>query len=98
MPYIGTCFRFYTQMQVEKKKRLPIKFIVTSHNSVRGKPKTFQNSNEVKNGCTNSSIRIVKKGPQCSAILLFFLFKCTRSAPTTLSFALELSNKVSFLS
>ena len=33
--HIGTCFRFYTQMRVEKKtKHLPIKFIVTSHNSV----------------------------------------------------------------
>ena len=33
--HIGTCFRFYTQMRVEKKKKhLPIKFIVTSHNSV----------------------------------------------------------------
>ena len=36
MPYIGTCFRFYTQMRVEKKKKkhLHIEFIVTSHNSV----------------------------------------------------------------
>ena len=33
MPYIGTCFRFYTQMRVEKKKHLHIEFIVTSHNS-----------------------------------------------------------------
>ena len=33
--HIGTCFRFYTQMRVGKKtKHLPIKFIVTSHNSV----------------------------------------------------------------
>ena len=31
---IGTCFRFYTQMRVEKKtKHLHIEFIVTSHNS-----------------------------------------------------------------
>ena len=34
MPYIGTCFRFYTQMRVQKKKHLHIEFIVTSHNSV----------------------------------------------------------------
>ena len=35
MPPIGTCFRFYTQMRVEKKtKHLHIEFIVTSHNSV----------------------------------------------------------------
>ena len=35
MPYIGTCFRFYTQMRVPKKKKhLHIEFIVTSHNSV----------------------------------------------------------------
>ena len=35
MPYIGTCFRFYTQMRVEKNpKHLHIEFIVTSHNSV----------------------------------------------------------------
>ena len=35
MPYTGTCFRFYTQMWVEKKtKHLHIEFIVTSHNSV----------------------------------------------------------------
>ena len=33
MPYIGTCFRFYTKMWV-KKKHLHIEFIVTSHNSV----------------------------------------------------------------
>ena len=33
MPYIGTCFRFYTQMRVQKKKHLHIEFIVTSHNS-----------------------------------------------------------------
>ena len=33
--HIGTCFRFYTQMRVEKKtKHLPIESIVTSHNSV----------------------------------------------------------------
>ena len=33
--YIGTCFRFYTQMRVQKKtKHLHIEFIVTSHNSV----------------------------------------------------------------
>ena len=33
--HIGTCFRFYTQMRVEKKpKHLHIEFIVTSHNSV----------------------------------------------------------------
>ena len=32
--HIGTCFRFYMQMRVEKKtKHLPIEFIVTSHNS-----------------------------------------------------------------
>ena len=35
MPYIGTCFRFYMQMQLQKKaKHLHIEFIVTSHNSV----------------------------------------------------------------
>ena len=35
MPYIGTCFRFYTQMRVQKNpKHLHIEFIVTSHNSV----------------------------------------------------------------
>ena len=35
MPPIGTCFRFYTQIRVQKKKKhLHIKFIVTSHNSV----------------------------------------------------------------
>ena len=35
MPYIGTCFRFYTQMRVQTKtKHLHIEFIVTSHNSV----------------------------------------------------------------
>ena len=34
MFYIGTCFRFYTQMRVQKKKHLHIEFIVTSHNSV----------------------------------------------------------------
>ena len=34
MPSIGTCFRFYKQMRVEKKKHLDIEFIVTSHNSV----------------------------------------------------------------
>ena len=37
MPYIaiGTCFRFYNQMRVQKgKKHLHIEFIVTSHNSV----------------------------------------------------------------
>ena len=34
MPYIDTCFRFYTQMHVEKKKHLHTEFIVTSHNSV----------------------------------------------------------------
>ena len=34
MPCIGTCFRFYMQMRVEKKKHLHIEFIVTSHNSV----------------------------------------------------------------
>ena len=35
MPSIGTCFRFYAQMRVEKKtKHLHIKFIVNSHNSV----------------------------------------------------------------
>ena len=35
MPYIGTCFRFYMQMRVEKKtKHLHIEYIVTSHNSV----------------------------------------------------------------
>ena len=34
MPSIGTCFRFYTEMRVEKKtKHLHIEFIVTSHNS-----------------------------------------------------------------
>ena len=34
MPSIGTCFRFYTQMRVQKKtKHLHIEFIVTSHNS-----------------------------------------------------------------
>ena len=34
MPYIGTCFRFFMQMRVEKKtKHLHIEFIVTSHNS-----------------------------------------------------------------
>ena len=32
--YIGTCFRFYTQMWVEKQtKHLHTEFIVTSHNS-----------------------------------------------------------------
>ena len=32
--YIGTCFRFYTQMRVEKKpKHLHIESTVTSHNS-----------------------------------------------------------------
>ena len=32
--YIGTCFRFYTQMRVEKNpKHLHIEFIVNSHNS-----------------------------------------------------------------
>ena len=32
--YIGTCFRFYTQMRVEKKpKHMHIEFIVISHNS-----------------------------------------------------------------
>ena len=45
MPYIGTCFRFYTQMRVQKKtKHLHIEFIVTSHNSVdfkEKKPKCF---------------------------------------------------------
>ena len=40
--HIGTCFRFYTQMRVEKKpKHLPIKFIVTSHNSVLFRVKFF---------------------------------------------------------
>ena len=35
MPSIGTCFRFYTQMRVQKKtKHLHVEFIVTSHNSV----------------------------------------------------------------
>ena len=34
MPYTDTCFRFYTQMGVQKKtKHLHIEFIVTSHNS-----------------------------------------------------------------
>ena len=34
MPYVGTCFRFYTQMRVQKNpKHLHIEFIVTSHNS-----------------------------------------------------------------
>ena len=34
MTNIGTCFRFYTQMRVQKKtKHLHIEFIVTSHNS-----------------------------------------------------------------
>ena len=33
--HMGTCFRFYKQMRVEKNpKHLPIKFIVTSYNSV----------------------------------------------------------------
>ena len=33
--YIGTCFRFYTQMRVKKQtKHLLIEFIVSSHNSV----------------------------------------------------------------
>ena len=33
--HMGTCFRFYKQMRVEKNpKHLPIKSIVTSHNSV----------------------------------------------------------------
>ena len=36
MPYVGTCFRFYTQMRVQKNhKHLHIEFIVTSHNSVK---------------------------------------------------------------
>ena len=34
MPYISTCFRFYTQKRVQKKKHLHIEFIVSSHNSV----------------------------------------------------------------
>ena len=34
MPYIGTCFRFYTQMRVQKKAFAIIEFIVTSHNRV----------------------------------------------------------------
>ena len=34
--YIGTCFRFYKQMRVEKNpKHLHIESIVTSHNSVQ---------------------------------------------------------------
>ena len=36
MPYIGTCFRFYTQMRVQKKrKHLHLEFIVISHNSAK---------------------------------------------------------------
>ena len=39
--HIGTCFRLYTQMRVEKKtKHLPIVSIVTSHNS---EPTDFNN-------------------------------------------------------
>ena len=35
MPYIGTCFKFYNQMRVQKKpKHLHIEYIVTLHNSV----------------------------------------------------------------
>ena len=38
MPYIGTCFRFYTQMWVQKtNKAFEIEFIVISHNSVESK-------------------------------------------------------------
>ena len=44
MPSIGTCFRFYTQMRVEKKKPLHIEFIVTSHNSA---VKTITFSDEI---------------------------------------------------
>ena len=38
MPYIGTCFRFYSIIYLyanagRKKKHLHIEFIVTSHNS-----------------------------------------------------------------
>ena len=40
MPYKGACFRFYTQMRVEKNpKHLHIEFIVSSHNSVTSFPK-----------------------------------------------------------
>ena len=35
MPYIGICFRFYTQMRLQKNpKHLHVEFMVTSHNSV----------------------------------------------------------------
>ena len=35
MPPIGTCFRFYTQMRVQKKKLLPIK-LKTVYTTVYG--------------------------------------------------------------
>ena len=52
--HIGTCFRFYTQMRVEKKtKHLHIEFVVTSHNSVfwllshgKKKNKTLENTSQ----------------------------------------------------
>ena len=47
--HIGTCFRFYMQMRVEKKtKHLPIKSIVTSHNSVTALDYVFTYEKEIK--------------------------------------------------
>ena len=45
---ICTCFRFYTQMRVEKNpKHLHIEFIVTSHNSVPMPPLFFGKNDSV---------------------------------------------------
>ena len=62
MPYIGTCFRFYTQMRVQKKtKHLHVEFIVTSHNSAS----TFARVNKYHSGPHGDSKVLSKEnGPQ----------------------------------
>ena len=61
MPYIGTCFRFYTQMRVQKNpKHSHIEFIVTSHNSVEWLQYCRRNGNLLKNRVSEICVKRIR--------------------------------------
>ena len=76
--HIHTCFRFYTQKRVEKKKHLHIEFIVTSHNSVDIAQFCWLESKNCAKHQMSNRLGLIKHGTKNSFISLIALSRYDR--------------------